>query len=216
MQQAGDPPPLTLLGQRQLPRQTAKLAGAFLDSRFQFIPRALQFILCMTLLGDVRRSDMADIFIRKSHSGDVHKKRFAFAAVHADLTQWRTTHLGNHVKKFMKHRPIGLSHMIGKMAPDRLLAAEPKHIRAGQIRGSNAAINANRQTPDRRIIVELLEVLQILLQPIDFRLRLDAYITDGRRFANSRLLGFFRVHDDSSFGGFGSRSSRPSTRTPRG
>jgi hypothetical protein len=100
----------------------------------------------------------------------------------------------------MKHRPIGLSHMIGKMAPDRLLAAEPKHIRAGQIRGSNAAINANRQTPDRRIIVELLEVLQILLQPIDFRLRLDAYITDGRRFANSRLLGFFRVHDDSSVG----------------
>ena len=134
----------------------------------------------MIKLSDVRRGDLADIFIRKLHSGQGRKKRIIFTTTEADLTRWRTTHLGNHVKKFMKQRPIGLFHMIGNISPDRLLAAEPKHASTAQIQRSNAAINANRKTSDRRIIVEPLEVLHILLQAGDFHFKLHSLCVTGR------------------------------------
>ena len=111
--------------------------------------------------------------------------------------------LGNHVKKFMKRRPVDLYHMIDKIAADRLLEAEPKHARAHKIQRHDVTRDANRKTPDRRIDIVLVEDLQILLQVFDFRVRLHAFDAAGRRLGNCRTFGFFRIHDGSSVGGSG-------------
>ena len=128
------------------------------------MPRLMQ-------IADVGRGKMNEILIWQLQCRQNHKNRPARAIDETDLTWRRSTNFQNHFKELIKRRFAILPHMIRKSAPMRLIAIKPQHACGSKIQRLDTTLKIDRKSSDRSMIKEMLELLQLLVQQRNFRIR---------------------------------------------